>query len=176
MVLLGVLAAFEHQLHQGVELGVGVLRVIHVVGSLAEISVCVSNAEEISYPVPFLQHHPGQTVRASSSEAGWAPQEAFVHDCNLQEVFRQGSSLEVVVVGLADTSQETHWTWPTQLELQHAEHEAFGLEDLIDGVPTIDHVNDLLDRRTIDLFVLGSDEDGSGANELQFTERHNLAG
>jgi hypothetical protein len=37
VVFLGVLAAFEHQLHQGVELGVGVLRVIHVVGSLAEI-------------------------------------------------------------------------------------------------------------------------------------------
>lgn len=45
VVLLGVLAAFEHQLHQGVELGVGVLRVIHVVGGLAEISVYVSNAE-----------------------------------------------------------------------------------------------------------------------------------
>lgn len=53
VVLLGVLAAFEHQLDQGVELGVGVLRVIHVVRGLAEISVCCVSNTESAYHTQF---------------------------------------------------------------------------------------------------------------------------
>lgn len=59
VVFLRVLAAFEHELHKGVELGVGVLGVVHMMGSLSSISeyVLARNEAGMTYPVPFLQHH-----------------------------------------------------------------------------------------------------------------------
>ena len=112
----------------------------------------------------------------SSSVARWTTQEALVHDGDLEEVLGQSSRLEIVIIGFADPPQKAHRTWPSELELQHAKHESLGLEDLIDRIAVVDHVDDFLDRWTVDLLVLGSNEDGSGTDKLKLAERDDLAG
>ncbi len=79
-----------------------------------------------------------------SQKARQTADEALVHDGNLKEVLGKRSRLQVIVIRLANSPQEAHWTGPSELELEHAKHEAFGLEDLIDRVAAIDHVNNLL--------------------------------
>lgn len=107
--------------------------------------------------------------------ARWASDKSLIHDGHLQKILGEGSSLQIVVVGLADSSKEAHRTRPAKLKLEHAEHEAFSLEDLIHSVATIDHVNDFVDGRAVDLFILGSDEDCSGSNQLKLTQGNDLA-
>lgn len=127
-------------------------------------------------PVALSEHHPSETVSPGSCETGWTADESFVHDGNLQKVLGQCPRFKIVIVGLADPSEETHWARPPEFELKHAEHEAFGLEDLIHRVAAIDHVHNLLDGWTIDLFVFGCDKNSSGTNKLQLAKRYNLAG
>lgn len=99
-------------------------------------------------------------------ETGWTANKALIHDGNFEEVFGQCSCLKIVVVGFTDPPEEAHGTGPAKLELQHAEHEPFGFEDFIDGVTTVNHVDDFLHRRAVDLFVLGCHEDGCRSNQL----------
>ena len=127
-------------------------------------------------PIALFEHHPSETVRPRRCKTWWTADEALVHDRDLEKVLSQRSGLKVVVIGLADPSEEAHGARPSEFELEHAEHEAFGLEDLIHGVAAIDHVDDLLHGWTVDLLVLGRDEDGSGTDELQLAERHDFAG
>ena len=113
-------------------------------------------------------------MRPSRKVAGRAAHEALVHDGDLQEVFGQSAGLQVVVVRLADAAKEAHGPGPPQLKVQHAQHEALGLENLVDAVARIHHVDDLLNRRTVDLFVFGGDEESGGANELKLSEGDDL--
>jgi len=115
-------------------------------------------------------------VSTGGQEAGRTADETLIHEGDLEEVFRQGSCLEVVVVSFADTTQERHWPRPSELELQHAKHETLSLEDLFDGVATVDHVNNLLNRRAVYFFVLRRDEQSSGTDQLKFAEGDDLAG
>lgn len=114
-------------------------------------------------------------MSASRDVARRRTHEALVHDGDLQEVLGQRARLQIVIIGLADATQEAHRARPAQLKLQHAEHEALRLEDLVDRVATVDHVDDLTHRRAVDLLVLGGHEDGRGADELQLAERDDLA-
>ena len=132
--------------------------------------------KENAYPVTLLQHGTGEAVGTGSNIAGWATDEALIHNSYLQEILRQGSGLQIIIVRLANASKETHRSRPSELKLQHAKHEAFGLQNLIDGVTSIHHVDDLVYGRTIDLFVLGSNEYSGGANQLELAQRDNLAG
>lgn len=106
----------------------------------------------------------------SSNKARGATDKTLIHDGDFQEILGEGTSLQVVVISFADLAQETHRARPSQLELEHAQHEALSLEDLVHAIPAIHHVDDLLDRRAVDLFVLGSDEDCSGSHKLELAQ------
>ena len=114
-------------------------------------------------------------MSGSSKEARWAAHEALVHDGNFEEVLCKSTGLNVVVVSFADTAQEAHRAWEAKLKLEHAQHVALSLQDLVLRVAVVDHVDDLADRGTVDLLILGSNEDGSSTNKLQLAERDHLA-
>ena len=115
-------------------------------------------------------------MSTSGQEAGWTTDKTFVHDGDFEKVLCQRPALEVIVVCLTDSSQKAHRAGPTQLELQHAEHEALGLEDLVNGIAAINHVDDLLNGRAVDLFILGGDEDRGSSYKLEFAKRDDFAG
>lgn len=128
-----------------------------------------------TYPRTLSQHQARKAVGTGGDEARGATDITLVHDGDFQEILSKRTSLQVVVISLADLAQETHRARPSQLKLEHAQHEALSLEDLVHAIPAIHHVDDLLDRRTVDLFVLGSDEDCSGSHKLELAQRDNLA-
>jgi hypothetical protein len=109
-------------------------------------------------------------MRSRSKEASRATNEALVHDGNLQKVLGKRASFKIIVVSFTDSAQEAHGPRPAQLKLEHAQHEPFGFEDLIDRVASIDHINDLLHRWAIDLLVFSSNENSSRAYKLQFSK------
>ena len=127
-------------------------------------------------PITLVEHHASQAVCASSGETRGAIDKTFVADGNLQEVFGKSPGLKIVVIGLTDTSQETHWPRPAKLKAKHGEHEPFSLENLVHGVTIIDHINNLLDRGAVDLLILGSKEESSCADQLKLSYRDNLDG
>ncbi len=130
----------------------------------------------VTYPSALSEHQASKTMRCGGSETRWAPQELLVHDCHFQEVLCQRPCFEIVVVCLANSAQEAHRSWPAEFKLKHGKHESLCLEDLVNRVSTIDHVDDLLHGRTIDLLILGSNEDSCCPDQLQFAKRNNLAG
>ena len=73
-------------------------------------------------------------MRAGREEARSAADEALVHDGDFQEILGQSPRLQVVVVRLADAAEEAHGAGPSQLEVQHAQHETLSLENLIHAV------------------------------------------
>jgi hypothetical protein len=98
----------------------------------------------MTYPVTLVQNQTRQAVGASSNKAGRRCHEPLVHDGQLEEVLCQCSSIQIVVISLADTSQETHRTRPSQLEAEHAKHESLSLENLVHGVAIVYHIDNLL--------------------------------
>lgn len=114
-------------------------------------------------------------MSASGQEARRTTDEAFIQDGNFEKILGQGPSLEVIVIRFADAAEEGHWAGPSELELQHAEHEAFSFEDLLDRVATVDHVDDFLDRGAIDLFVFGGNKQRSRTDQLEFAKGDNFA-
>lgn len=151
VVNIGSLATLNHDSQELADLCVGVVGVVDVGLS----------------PFTFAQHQAGKAVGTCSQETRRTANKAFVHDGDLQEVFCQGSGLEVVIVGLADAAQETHGTRPAKLKGEHAEHVTLSLENLILSIASVNHVNHLLDRGAVDFLVLRGKEDGSGTDELQ---------
>lgn len=115
-------------------------------------------------------------MRSSSQEARNASDEPLIHEGDLQEVLCQCAGLDIVVVSLADAAEETHGTWPSEFKLEHGEHEALSLQDLLDRIASVDHVCDFLDGWTVDLLVLGSDIDSCGSDELELSQGDNLDG
>lgn len=114
-------------------------------------------------------------MSASGQEARRAADEAFIQDRNFEEILGQRPSLEVIIIRFADAAEEGHWAGPAKLELQHAEHEAFSFENLLDRVAAVNHVDDLLDRRAVDLFVLGGNKQCSRTDQLKFAKGDNFA-
>lgn len=162
MMLTRLLAAFEYARQKTKKLCVCVIRVVHMLMGLSLsqslFQTCMLPAA--TYPLAFSEHQPSETMCRSSSEAWWASYELLVHHCHFEEVLGQRPRLQIVVIRFADSAKETHWPWPTKLKLKHGKHESLGLQDLINSVTSIYHVDDLLHRRTIDLLILGRDEDG----------------
>jgi hypothetical protein len=58
--------------------------------------------------------------------------------------------------------------------VQHSKHEPFSLEDLVRAIATIYHIDDLLKRRAVDLLVLGSQQNCSGAYQLELADGDHL--
>lgn len=128
-----------------------------------------------TYPGSLSKHHSGKAMSTGSDKTRRAAHEALIHDGNLQEVLGERSSFQIIVVRLAHFTQEAHRTRPSEFKLQHAQHEAFGLEDLIGSVASVDHVDDLAHGGAVDLLIFGSDEDRRRADELQLAQGDDLA-
>ena len=176
MMLRGVLTAFLHHGNERADLSPGITGIVDVDRSLKRIvSHGLGVEAQKTYPVTLLQHQASKAVSTSSEIAGRAADESLIHDGNLQEILGQSSGLEIIVVGLADTSKKAHWSRPAKLKLEHGEHEAFGLQDLIDRVTTINHVDDLIDGRAVDLLIFRRNEDSSGTDQLELAQGDNLA-
>jgi hypothetical protein len=114
-------------------------------------------------------------MRASGQKARRGPNETLIHNGHFKEVLGQSARVKVVVVRFADATEEAHWAGPSKLELQHAEHESFGLEDFLRGIAIVDHVDNLMNRGAVDFLILGCDEDGCCADELQLAQGDDLA-
>lgn len=81
----------------------------------------------------------------SCSQVAWGRcDKTLVHNGQLEEVLGQGAGLEIVIISLADTSQEAHWPRPAKLELQHTKHETLCLQNFLGGVAIINHIDNLL--------------------------------
>lgn len=114
---------------------------------------------------------------STGGEEAWrAGDKAFIHDGDLEEILGQSTGLQVVVISLADASEEAHRPGPAELKLKHGEHEALCLENLLCAVSSVDHVHDFVNRWAVDLFVLGSNEQRSSANQLKLAQRDDLIG
>lgn len=75
-----------------------------------------------------------------TDEAGRSGYEALIHDGQFQEVLGDSTCLEIVIISLADASEETHGTRPAEIIVENVKHESLRLEDLVLGVASIDHV------------------------------------
>src|SRR5690606_25331496 len=82
--------------------------------------------------------------------------------------------LEVIVIRLANAAEEAHGAGPPKLEMQHAQHKTLSLENFFGGIARVHHVDDLLNRRAVYLFVLGCYEESGGTNELELPKRDDL--
>ena len=133
------------------------------------------SSEQNTYPSALLEHQPSQTMCSSRDIARRTTDESLIHNGDLEKVFRERPRLKIVIVRLADPPQEAHWSRPAEFKLQHAEHETFGLEDLVDSVAPINHVYNFLHGRAVNLFVLGGDEYCSCTNQLQLSQGDDLA-
>lgn len=113
-------------------------------------------------------------MRPSREVARRAADEALVHDGDLEEILGQCSGFQVVIIRLANSPEEAHRAGPAELKLQHAKHEALGLDNLVGRVARVHHVNNLLDRGAVDLFVLGRHEESSSSHELELPQGDDL--
>lgn len=116
----------------------------------------------------------GETVRSRSEKAWRAPNEPLIHDSDLQEILCQRSGLKIIIVGLADSSQEAHRSGPTKFIVQHRKHKSLRLENLFCGITIVDHVHNLVNRRAVDLLILGGDKQRCSPDKLKLSEGDNL--
>lgn len=89
---------------------------------------------------------------------------------DLHEVLCHRPRLDVVVVGLGDPPEEVDRVGVAEVELEGLQEVPLRSEDLVVSVPSVGHVEEVLNRGTDDFFVLGSDEEGGGSDELELDE------
>ena len=56
--------------------------------------------------------------------------EAVVEKTDLHKIFSKCSGLNVIVVGLGDTSKEVHWVWVAQIIVERSQDVSLSTEDL----------------------------------------------
>src|SRR5690554_6290449 len=84
---------------------------------------------EDTYPVTLAEHMPCKAMCASCQKARRTANKSLIDNGDLQKVLGQRPGLNVVVIGLADSTQKAHGTRRTKLKLEHRQHESFSLED-----------------------------------------------
>jgi hypothetical protein len=109
-------------------------------------------------------------VGSRTTEARRCGNEAFIHDGQLQEVLGDSTGLQIIIVGLANASEETQRTRPAEVIVENVQHESFRLQDLVHSIASIDHVVDLRDGGSLYLFILGGNVNSSSTDQLQFSE------
>lgn len=125
-----------------------------------------------THPALLAEDLASEPAGAGGDEARRRRHEAVVDDRDLHEVLGHGARVDVVAVGLGDAAQEVDRVRVRQVEADDAEDVALGLEDLVVRVAAVRHVEEVLDRGAHDLLVLGRDEEGRDADELELDERH----
>lgn len=170
----------DHQVADWEELLAGIAGVVSVSWGL-NINVSTGHMKymkmnDCTYPLALHEELASQANGTCSGEAWWNGGKAVIHELNLKKVLGHGANLDVIVVSLANAAKEGHWTRELHLPLELTEHEALSLEDLIGTVGIIDHVDNLWNSWRVDLLNLGSEQDGSGTDELKLAEGDNLAG
>lgn len=129
-----------------------------------------------SIPLATLEHGTGQVHSRGGDVTRGVLEEAVVEAANLEEVLAESTGLNVVVVGLGDTTEEVHGVGVGEVIVESTEDKTFGLEDLGLGEAIIGDVFEVLDVWRKDLLVLGGDEHGGDTDKLKAVELDNLAG
>lgn len=129
-----------------------------------------------SIPSASLKNLAGQ-VHGTSSDLTWKVlHEAVVEKGNLHKVLSESTGLDIVVIGLGDTSQEVHWVWVAQVVVECGKNVTLGAEDLLLSESIVGDMTEVLNVWRQDLLVLGRNEHGSDTNELETVELDNLCG
>ena len=150
----------DHELEDGLDVVLGVAGVVGKGG----------------VPLTTLKDSTGKVHGGSSDMARRVLEEAVVETANLKQILAESAGLDVVVVGLGDTTEEVHGVGVGEVVVQGTKDEALGLEDLGLGEAIIGDVLEVLDVGREDFLVLGSDEHGGDTDELEAVELDNLAG
>lgn len=108
--------------------------------------------------------------------AGSVGHESVIQQANLHQVLADSSRLDVVVVRLRDTTKKVHGVGIAKVIVESAQDESLGAQDLSLGEAIIGNASKVLDVRREHFFVLGGNEHGSDADELQTIELDDLFG
>lgn len=171
-----LLEVIDHQIDDGLHLLFRIARVmpqVCVLESTEQKSAAMNffAYSPRTYPFRSFEHRPCQVETRRGDVRRRIRQEAVVYESNLHEVLGKGTCLDVVVVGLGATAQKVERIGVVESKVQDLEDITFRLEDFLVRVSTVGHVDEVLDRRSHDFFVLGSDEHGRQADELELLER-----
>jgi len=106
--------------------------------------------------------------------AGAVGHEAVVKKADLHEVLANGPRLDVIIVRLRDPTQEVHGVGVAQVVAERRQDEALGTEDLGLGKAIIGNMAEVGDVGSENLLVLGGNQHGGDADELQAIQLHHL--
>lgn len=98
------------------------------------------NARATTYPGTLVENLPCEPVASGGDQARWAAHELVVDDADLHEVLGHGPALDVVTVGLGDAAEEVDRVGVREVEVDHRQDVALGLEDLVVAVAAVGHV------------------------------------
>lgn len=129
-----------------------------------------------TYPGTLGKDLAGEPVARSGDEARRAGQELVVDDADLHQILGHRATLDVVPVRLGDPPEKVDRVRVREVEVKHVQDVALGLEDLVVRVPSVGHEQEVRHRRAHDLLVLGGDEQGGDADELELDERDDAGG
>ena len=149
----------DHELEDGLDVVLGVAGVVGKGG----------------VPLTALKDSTGKVHGGSSDMARRVLEEAVVEAADLKKILAESAGLDVVVVGLGDTTKEVHGVGVGEVVVQGAKDEALGLEDLGLGEAIIGDVLEVLNVGREDFLVLGGDEHGSDTDELEAVKLDDLA-
>lgn len=150
----------NHQVNNGLNLLLGVGRVVG----------------ERLVPDTTVEHQAGQIHGSSSNLAGGELHEAVVKQGNLHEVLADGAGLDVIVVRLGDASEKVHGVGVAKVVFQGAQDKTLGTEDFRLAEAVVGDALEVFNVGGEDLFVLGGNEHGSDADQLEVIELHHLFG
>ena len=95
----------------------------------------------------------------------------MVEQGDLDEELAERARLNVVVVRARDAAHpRVRGAVVRNLEVESLKNDTLALEDLLARVAVLGHVDELLDARGHDLLVLGGDEHGRDADELELDQ------
>ena len=96
----------------------------------------------------------------------------MVEQGDLDEELAEGARLDVVVVRARDAAHpRVRGAVVRDLEVEGLQDDALALEDLLLLVPLLGHEDELVYGRRENLLVIGGDEHGGDADELELDHR-----
>lgn len=101
-------------------------------------------------------------------------QEAVVDERDLHQILADSASLDVVVIGFGDSSEEVHRVGIAEIILESGEGISLSTQDFIDSEAVVSDVDEVAYMGRQNLLVLGCDEHGGNTNQLKLIQRDDL--
>lgn len=101
--------------------------------------------------------------------------ETVIEETDLHQVFAQSTGLDIVVIGLGDTSKEVHGVGEAHVVLEGCEDVTFSIENLLIREGLIGNMAKVGDVRGEHLLILGGNEHGGNTNELKTIKGDNFS-